>query len=92
MRIRYDPAKNERNMMERGLSFEQVREFEFETAVIRINEHMDYQEARYVALGFLQGRLHVLCFVEEPDGICVISFRKAHSREVNRYAKVQPAD
>jgi uncharacterized protein len=37
-----------------------------------------------VALGYLDERLHVLCFTETHDGIRVISFRKANSREVNR--------
>lgn len=47
---------------------------------------------RYVALGMLGERLHVLCFTEITDGIRVISFRKANSREVARYAKVQAID
>lgn len=47
---------------------------------------------RYVALGMLGERLHVLCFTEITDGIRVISFRKANSREVARYAKVQATD
>ena len=37
-------------------------------------------------------RLHVLCFTEIPDGIRVISFRKANAREVKRYAKAKTAD
>ena len=92
MRITYDPAKNQRNIESRGLSFDQVAEFEFSTALIHVDERLDYFETRYVALGFLQGRLHVLCFAEAPDGIRVISFRKANVREVSRYAKVQATD
>jgi len=38
-----------------------------------------------VAVGLLEGRLHVLCFTETPDGIRVISFRKANAREVRRH-------
>lgn len=45
-----------------------------------------------MALGFLHGRLHVLCIAEEPDGIRVISARKANSREVSRHANVQALD
>ncbi len=92
MRISYDPAKNQRNIAERDLPFDQAASFEFETALIHVDARKDYRETRYVALGFLHGRLHVLCFAEEPDGIRVISMRKANSREVNRYAKVQAAD
>jgi hypothetical protein len=31
--IAFDPGKNERNVRERGLSFERAAEFDFETAV-----------------------------------------------------------
>lgn len=84
-----DQAKNQRNIEERGLSFDQVVDFKFESALVQVDARFDYSETRYVALGFLHGRLHVLCFAETPDGIRVISFRKANSREVSRHAKVQ---
>ena len=89
MRIHFDPVKNERNVRDRGLAFESAVGFDFETALVHVDERRRYAEARYVALGLLDGRLHVLCFTEANDGIRVISFRKANSREVSRYAKVQ---
>ena len=89
MRVHFDPAKNERNVRNRGLSFELAAEFDFETALVYVDERRDYDETRYVALGLLDGGLHVLCFTEASDGIRVISFRKANSREVSRYAKVE---
>lgn len=92
MRIHFDPAKNERNVRERGLSFEQAAEFDFATALIAVDDRKQYGEARYVALGQLAGRLHVLCFTEAPDGIRVISFRKANAREVARHAQAQTPD
>jgi uncharacterized protein len=92
MRISFDPDKNRRNIEERGLSFEQAAEFDFDASLIRIDNRHDYGETRYIAIGNLRGRLHVLCFTETPDGIRVISFRKANDREVQRYAKSQTAD
>ena len=89
MEISHDSAKNERNIQDRGLSFEAAADFDFETALVYVDERRDYGEARYVALGLLEARLHVLCFTEASDGIRVISFRKANSREVSRYAEVQ---
>ena len=89
MRVHFDLAKNERNVRDRGLSFESAADFDFETALVYVDERRHYGETRYVALGLLDGRLHVLCFTEASDGIRVISFRKANSREVSRYAKVQ---
>ena len=92
MRISGDPAKNDRNIRLRGLSFDLVAGFAFEKAVYAVDQRMDYGETRFVAVGLLAGRLHVLCFTEEPDGIRVISLRKANAREVKRHAKVQNDD
>jgi len=92
VRITFDPGKNERNIQERSLSFGLAAEFEFETAHIQTDSRQEYSEVRYIALGSLHGRLHVLCFTETSDGIRVISFRKANDREVKRYAKVQVPD
>lgn len=85
MKIDFDPAKNERNIRERGLSFERVAEFDFETAAYEVDARRDYGEVRIRAFGFLGGRLHALVFVETAAGIRVISLRKANKREVRRY-------
>lgn len=87
MDIEYDPTKDATNIRERGLSFERARDFDFDSALIGTDDRRDYGETRYVALGFLGDRLHVLCFAETHTGIRVISFRKANQREVKRYAQ-----
>lgn len=92
MNIEYDGAKNDKNIAERGLSFERAADFDFDTAVIEQDERKPYPEARFVALGFLDVRLHVLCFSPVADGIRVISFRKANSREVKDYEQSRPTD
>jgi uncharacterized protein len=92
VRITFDPSKNERNLRLRGLSFEMVADFSFDSAVFAVDERKEYPETRYVALGLLGDRVHVLCFAETSDGIRVISFRKANSREVKRYAQARPTD
>lgn len=81
MHIHYDPAKNDWNVRERGLSFEQAAEFDFETAIFWQDQRKPYSPARFVALGYLGKRLHVLVFSESERGIRVISFRKANTRE-----------
>jgi len=91
LEITFDPAKNERNIRERGLSFEQAKDFNFGTALLWIDVRHDYGETRQVALGYLEGRMHVLCFTETSTGIRVISFRRANAREVKRYEKIQAA-
>jgi uncharacterized DUF497 family protein len=88
--ITYDPAKNERNIRERGLSFDRVAEFDFATAVF--NTEIRRGETRRVAVGYLDRRLHLLCYIPYPDGLRVISFRKANAREAKRYGKPQKID
>jgi uncharacterized DUF497 family protein len=85
VRISFDPAKSDRNASERGLPFDLTMDFDFESALIWQDERRDYGEARYVAIGWIGGRLHVLCFTGIEDGIRVISLRKANDREVTRY-------
>lgn len=85
VKISFDPLKNERNIRERGLAFERVSDFDFESALVQIDTRNDYGETRYIAVGQLDSGLHVLCFVETADGIRVISFRKANDREIKRY-------
>lgn len=85
MDITFDPAKNALNIAARGLSFEGVANFDFETALIWVDDRRTYPEVRYSALGLVAGRVHAVVFTETATGIRVISFRKANNREVKRY-------
>ena len=87
MKIDFDSAKNARNIRERGLSFERVAEFDFLSATYLVDDRQDYGELRQIAIGYLDSRLHFLCFVLIPDGIRVVSFRKANSREALKHDK-----
>jgi len=87
MEISFDPAKNARNIAERGLNFERAAEVDFNTADVAVDARRDYGETRYVALCYLDRRLHVLCFTETATGIRVISFRKANPREGRKHGK-----
>ncbi len=92
MDITYDPAKNERNISERRLSFERAAQFEFDTATFSIDARRDYGETRILAAGYLDQRLHILCFTETETGIRVISLRRANRREARQYGKPQTID
>jgi uncharacterized protein len=83
--ISYDPDKNEKNIAERGISFEQATEFEWSSALIVEDTRNDYGESRFQALGFIGKRLHVLVFTPRAGQVQVISLRKANRREVKRY-------
>ncbi len=85
MEITFDQAKNEKNIRERGLSFEQASDFDFLTALIVVDTRHDYGEVRFRALGWLNSRLYALVFAQNAEGVRIISFRKANKREVKQY-------
>ena len=85
MPISFDPGKNERNIAERGISFELVEDFEWNGALVAEDIRKDYGERRFQALGVIAGRLYALVFTPRAGAVHVISLRKANRREVNRF-------
>ena len=86
MRFTYDPARSERNIAERGLSFDLAEDFDWSTALIAEDARQDYLERRYQALGMIDERLHMLVFTPREGAVHVISLRRANKRERIRYA------
>ena len=89
MRISYNTHKNTQNIAVRQLSFDQAADFDLATALVMQDKRKAYSEERFVAIGYLGKRLHVLCFTPTPDGMRVISFRKANERERAVYEQSQ---
>ena len=87
MRIEFDERKSTRNEAERQLPFERAVDFEWRDAIIIPDDRIDYPEPRFVAVGYLDMRLHVMCFTPIEGGIRIISFRKANTREARKHGK-----
>lgn len=87
MKLVFDPAKSARNDEERGLPFSKVRDFDFPSALILRDDRRDYEEVRFIALGSIGRRLHVVVYNVIDGGIRVISLRKANARERKRYGQ-----
>jgi uncharacterized DUF497 family protein len=85
MDISFDPAKNERNLLQRGIPFTLVAQFEWDSALMVEDRRKDYGERRMQALGFIEARLHMLVFTARRGTIHVISLRRANSREIKGY-------
>jgi uncharacterized DUF497 family protein len=83
--VSFDPAKNERNIASRGISFEVAEQFEWDTAMIAEDLRKDYGERRFQVLGFIVGRLHAMVFTPRAGRVHVISLRRANRREMKRY-------
>lgn len=87
MEIESDQAKDRTNAAKHGLSLRAAEGFDWATALEREDDRFDYGEARFVALGLIGDRLHVLVFTEgsHEDAVRAISLRPAEKHEVRFY-------
>lgn len=85
MEITFDPAKNAKNIAERGLPFRMAEEVEWSQAVIIEDTRKDYGERRWRAFGYIGERLFAVVFTTRGDAMHVISLRKANEREVRNH-------
>ena len=92
MKIEFDPEKSEKNRLQRELPFERAIEFDWEKAIFFEDDRNLYPERRFIAVGYLDERLHVLCFTPITGGVRIISFRKANDRESKRHGKTLTLD
>ena len=90
MPIRYswDPAKNRSNLRDHGIGFEAVEQFEWDTAIVEVDDREDYGETLEFATGFIGDIPHVVVFTVRDDEVChLISLRKATKRERKEYGQ-----
>lgn len=91
-KVSFDPKKNLRNIAERGLPFELVDSFEWDSALIAQDTRKDYGEQRFIAIGLIDEVLQVTVFTPRDDQPQVISLRRANLRERRNYAaQTQPS-
>ena len=89
MEIEFDSDKSAKNVKLRGLPFDLVADFDFDSALVARDAREDYGEDRFIALGLIGDRLHVVAYTMRGDKLRVISFRKANAREVERYEQAR---
>ena len=89
MRFEWDPAKNEKNIRERGIDFAGCAPMVYGRLLVR-PETRDFGEDRWNGLGMLHGR--VMAFTMTWRGGCWrwISVRKANGDETERFKKARP--
>ena len=80
----WDPAKAERNA-KHGVAFDSAWDFDWETAVVVDRSRRSDGERRQAALGWLEDRLHTVIFTDRPEGVRLISFRRANRAEERTY-------
>ena len=85
MEIEWDPEKDAENRIKHGLSLGNAVDFEMSSAVVEIDGRYDYRETRLRAFGRIGDLGYCLAFTYRGEVIRVISFRRAHDKEMRRY-------
>lgn len=85
MKIDYDPAKDKANRDKHGLSLAEAVDFDFEVAVVLVDDRFDYGETRYRAFARGAEGGYCLAFALAGETLRPISYRRAHEKELRRY-------
>lgn len=83
--LEWDETKRQATLSARGVDFADAADLDWNTALTAEDNRHD--EPRFVTIGPIHGRLHVLAWCWRGAKLRVISLRKANEREVKRYEK-----
>lgn len=83
MDVDFDSGKDATNLAKHGVSLAEAERFDMDTAWVRFDDR--HGEDRWVAIGYIDMRVHVLAFTERGGRIRPISLCRAGPIEVRRY-------
>lgn len=86
MLFEYDPVKSARNRAKHGIDFEQAKRL-WSGKVVTVPSLGEYGEARYVALGVIDGKHWTAVFTRRGERIRIISVRRSRKKEVEVYGE-----
>lgn len=86
MRFEWDENKNRENIRKHGLDLADAWEAFAGPLLIALDDRKEYGEDRWIGIGMLRGRIVVVTYAEEVEGIVrIISVRKAASDERKQF-------
>jgi uncharacterized DUF497 family protein len=85
MKYEWDEAKDRKNFVKHGLSFEDAHHVFAGPCVTFEDDRFDYGEERLITLGLLAARLVVIAHAPRDEGTRIISMRRGNRREQKIY-------
>lgn len=92
IKITFDSAKRDWTLRERDLDFAWAEEVFVGPTLDAVDDRRDYGEVRMVTVGYLRGRMVIVCWTPRGDARHVFSMRKANAREKAKYGTKLPPD
>ena len=83
--FRFDPAKRDKALRERGLDFADAADVLAARVLTVADDRVDYGEPRFRSVGYLAGRMVMVVWTPRGDARHVISMRKCNEREQKAY-------
>ena len=85
MIFEWDENKNEENIKNHGIDFNDALEIFSAPRLEYLDTRFDYDEARYIAIGFCNNRIILVAYSERNEKIRLISARKANAKEKKNF-------
>lgn len=85
-KIEFDPDKDALNVKRHKLSLAAFAGFD-EEVVMRVDDRFDYGETRFRGVGRINGVPHAVVITWRGDTMRLISFRRAHEKELRRHGQ-----
>lgn len=86
MEFEWDEAKNRSNLEKHGVDFaDAAAVFADPLHLTMPDDRFSYGEQRYIIIGSVDERMHVVVYTVRDEVIRIISARKANMRERSRY-------
>jgi len=87
MNLEFDPVKRDKTLLERGLDFARAVEVFDGIHFTGQDKRMDYEEDRFITVGWLDTNLVVMVWTPRGEVRRIISMRKANDREKALYTR-----
>jgi uncharacterized DUF497 family protein len=84
MPFEFDPRKDDLNRQRHDLSLGDFAGFD-EDPIVVADQRRDYGEERFRAFGRIDSVPHCLVFTYRGENMRLISFRRAHEKELKRH-------
>lgn len=87
MDYEWDVAKNLLNFEKHGIDFSEAVDFEWDVALVTMDNRYDYGEERFMAYAPIGSRLFAMTFTIRNSKKRLISLRKSNHRELKHYVE-----
>ena len=88
MPLSWDEKKRQSNIEKYGVDFADATDFDWDTALMTEDERFSYDEQRFIAIGWMNRKLHTMAFaMVDEESIRIVTLRRSTKQEKRLYEK-----